>query len=483
MKMPDENNSTIYIEYSTEVFPPTNWQSLKEYALDFKVTNSGIFRTPQLELNLKNRNGRFTGNGDITIQTAKLLRIRANVRGITDTLFYGRVRPFTSTNKSKREVLNVSASGLVTQKLLWDKITHEYLTEQNESSTERTMKQVIEHMLTHPDSDPEGTRGDLGVSLVTDSGNITTEPAGHNFDKQTLLDAIKQICEYIGYAGYEEISGSALNLHLYPYGWQPANPAITIPTSPQEIIEREYTVDDPIYNHIYVFASPQICFPDSDRYTERGMEKGYWTANNATTTITDEIINRINKKCVKLTKPDGTSNRIDATLDLTVDFPTGINIKDRGITDLIFDFYSCRPDLNCPEGDLNITIYDSENRFLTWGCGAHSLIADDEFWRSYNIPLGMFVNGIWKKAPTHEEAGMTEETTFYGTPAARWNGNASHWNTFNWIIKKIRFRNAAMGYSGAITTRLDGLHFEGAIEVNPILDSSLAAFDQPSIDD
>ena len=470
--MPDENNPTIYIEYSDEAFPPTNWQSLKEYALDFKVTNSGIFRTPQLDLNLKNRNGRFTGNDDITIQTAKLMRVRADVRDVIDTLFYGRVRPFTSSNKSKREVLNISASGLVTQKLLWDTITKNYLKEQNEGETERTMKQVIEHMLSHPDSDPEGTGGGTGVTLVTDSGDITTVTAKHNFDRENLLDAIKQICEYLGYAGYEEVSGSALNLHLYPYGWQTTNPAITIPTAPQEIIEREYTVDDPIYNYIMLWAGTQIAYPDSDRFTERGVEKGYWSAGNAETTVADSTEQvQVNNKNIKITKGN---DDLYAILDLSSTFPSGLDIKDKGITDLCFWLYVDRDEyspslrfepsfgLEDTNGDRIgfklIPTYHEANKQMSYRLPLAKIVGDNyEYWRIHRNEIAF----IWDRP--------------------YWNQYPE--TTFNWKIKKIIILAA---FSGVTQTKfrayyIDGLHFEGAIECNPIRDPSLASSDATSI--
>ena len=58
--MTDENNPDIYIEYSNEAFPPINWTSLLNNAIDFKTKNSGIMKTPELTLTLKNKNGKFT---------------------------------------------------------------------------------------------------------------------------------------------------------------------------------------------------------------------------------------------------------------------------------------------------------------------------------------------------------------------------------------------------------------------------------------
>jgi hypothetical protein len=465
--MPDENNPTIYIEYSDEAFPPSSWESLKEYALDFKVTNSGIFRTPLAELILKNTSGRYTGNGSLTLEPHKLLRIRADVRGTIDTLFYGRIANLESSSKRKKaEKLTITARGM-TQKLLQDTIDKQYLDEQEQEAEDRTMKQVIEDLLTTPDSGFS-----TGITLVTDSGDITTVKAKHNFDRTTLLDAIKKICEYIGYVGYEEVSGSNINLHLYPYGWQATNPAITIPANEEDrknILERDFSRSlDELYNHIFVWADVIKYFPNLDKFTENAVENGYWTANNDETTVTDENGDRINNKWVKIAKLTGIIPHTDAILDLTSLFPDGLDIDNKHLTALVFDYYVYEP-----QGDINITLYDTNDDFITWHGLAHGACCDNEWWYIYDIPLG-------KDHHLTTTPNMTEYTVFIGAGQNVWHIPQN--GSFNWIIKKIRFRQYVHAYQGkAFTTRIDGLHFEGSIPVNPIENPELTASDQTSI--
>jgi len=485
--MTDENNPDIYIEYSAEAFPPSNWETLKTYALEFNVKNSGISKIPEATLVLKNTGGRYTGGGSLTLGLHKLLRIRADVRGTIDTLFYGRTTtPETNNKDDKREILTVTARGIIGQKLLRDSITKKYLEEQNTSGfkdlptgeTEWTMRAIIKHLLWKPD-----TTYDTGITLATDAGDITTVKAKHNFDRETLLDAVQKVCEYIGYGGYEEISGSALNLCLYPYGWEPTNPAITIGQDSDDlgnqVLERSFekTVDE-LYNHIMIWAASQIMYPDSDRFTENGVSKGYWTALNSNTTVSDETINRINQKCIKIINISGGAPTPDVLLDLTSVFPNGLNVANKLITKLVFDFFG-QDDYGNADGELHITLRDTQTPYcyVTWRGAWHLQICDDTHWATYTVPLGDIKNGVFIRPPHGHNLTELDEG-WSGDGQNNWSEH-SHIGApedFNWIITKIRLRGLPK------TSRIDGLHFEGAIPVNPIEDPSLAATDPTSID-
>ena len=353
--MTDENNPDIYVEYSAEAFPPTNWEDLKTYAVSFNVKNSGTLKTPEATLILKNTSGRYTGNGSLTLALNKIVRIRADVRGTIDTLFYGRIaNPDTKNEKQKSEFLTVTCRGM-TQKLLNDSITHNYLDEQTATTYDRTMKQVIEDLLVNTDTGEAS-----GITLVTDSGDITTVKAKHNFDRETLLDAIKKITEYIGYTGYEEIVGSAINLNLYPYGWQATNPAITIEQEidnlGNQVIERRFSKSvDEIYNHIYVWGGTPINYPDSDRFTENGYAKGWWTAG-AGCTVSDDTTNKyVNLNSIKIVA--SATFTAEATLNLIPTFgASGLDIRTRKLTQLNFWLQQTRSSF------YKITLIDTSNR-------------------------------------------------------------------------------------------------------------------------
>lgn len=458
--MADENNPDIYVEYSAETFPPNYWEDLKTYALEFNVKNSGTLKTPECTLTLKNTNGRYTGNGSLTLGLNKLMRIRADVRGTIDTIFYGRITiPDTKNEKKKSEFLTVTARGM-TQKLLNDSITRNYLEEQNIGKYDRTMKQVIEDLLVYTD-----TGEPSGITLGTDSGDITTVKAKHNFDRETLLDAIKKIIEYIGYTGYEEVVGSSINLNLYPYGWQATNPAITIGQETDnlgyQVIARSFSTSiDDIYNHICVYGGSPINYPTSDTFTENGVAKGLWTAGTGCTVSDDAVTRYVNLNSIKIVAQ--VNAQVEATLTLIPVFgANGLNLKAKKITHLNFW-------LNQPVGyAYTITLIDTSNREISYKPNKGIEVNPIGGWRSEQVQMGnLSSNG------EYQNQGI--DTWFwYG----KWWGDTA----FDWQhLAKIKFQDGTSG-SGSITVNIDGLCFTGFIESDPRKDPTLAATDATSI--
>ena len=448
--MADENNPTMYIEYGDSL------DSLLNYAMEVTVRNSGIFKTPECTLQLKNTDGKYTGNGTLTLALWKRLRIRADVRETIDTLFDGKIWNLQSKiDDKKREILTVTARGQ-SQKMLMDTITKKYLDEQNEGVADRTMKQVIDHFLANPDSG-ENT----GLTLVTDSGAITTTKAKHNFDRAALLDAIKQICEYIGYGGYEE----GTNICLYPYGWQAATPAITVSeetdNNGNQVLEREYNLSrDELYNHICVWAPPQIAYPDRDRFTEGAVAKGFWTTDANHITDDTEIV-KVNQKSVKFWMDGFQGGKPSATLDMSSIFPSGLDPKDKNLQTIVFWWWIDVQGINygCPA----IYLEDINGKKIYYVVGGYANGHPTNQWRQYKISLGNpTIDGNYERPMIHDSAtnNMWQKID----------------DDFNWKIKKIRF------YTETITVRIDGLHFEGSVPINPITDPTLAATDPSSIE-
>jgi hypothetical protein len=457
--MTDENNPDIYVEYSAEAFPPTNWENLKTYAVSFNVKNSGTLKTPEATLILKNTSGRYTGNGSLTLALNKILRIRADVRGTIDTLFYGRIaNPDTKNEKQKSEFLTVTCRGM-TQKLLNDSITHNYLEEQNTGKVTRTIKQVIEDLLVNTDTGEAS-----GITLVTDTGLIITEIARHNFERETLLDAIKKITEYIGYTGYEEVVGSAINLNLYPYGWQATNPAITIEQEidnlGNQVIERRFSKSvDEIYNHICVYGGSPINYPDSDRFTENGVFKEWWTAGTGSTVTDDATYKKVNSKSIAILAP--TVGEPVATLTLIPTFgANGLDLKARKITHLNFwirqlaGYY------------YTVTLIDTSLREISY-CPRKPQSANSGDWLSEQIQVAH----VASTADAEYQNQGIDTWFWYG----KWVGNTA----FDWShLAKIKFTGSA---AGGATLYIDGLCFTGFIEADPRKDPSLAAQDATSI--
>jgi len=466
--MTDENNPTIYVEYSNDAFPPATWWSLLDNAIKFKIKNSGIMKTPELTLTLKNKNGEYTGGGSPTLTLNKILRVRADVRGTIDTLFYGRMtEPPSNQDQEKREILTITARGML-QKLLNDTITKNYAKEQQENVADRSMKQVIEHFLATPDSGYS-----TGISLVTDSGDITTVKTKHDFNRASLLEAIQQICEYISYAGYEEVSGSNINVNLYPYGWQATDPVITINENDDgtyKVLEREFSKGnlDDVYNHLFIWGmNCRGAYPQGDYCTEGGVALGYWTALNGECTVTDEPTEKkVNNKSIKITKVAGTLTNMGATCT----FPAVISVTTNKLTYLSFLLKSTSDVLY-----LKIHLIDGANKEITW---IQSLtLGSQQYaggWVVLNIPLGTIYRD--KGYMTWHEREVAPEVT----PTDVWYAGVGV--NFNWEnVTKVKFDVDYIDASQACTWYIDGLHFEGAIAINPILDTGLQVYDSTSI--
>jgi len=468
--MTDENNPDIYIEYSNEAFPPATWWSLLDNAINFKVKNSGILKTPELTLTLKNKNGQYTDPTNypaLFLALNKIFRVRADVRGTIDTLFYGRMtEPPSKQDQEKREILTITARGML-QKSLNDTITKNYAKEQQENVADRSMKQVIEHFLATPDSGYA-----TGISLVTDAGDITTVKAKHDFNRTSLLEAIQQICEYISYAGYEEVSGSAINVNLYPYGWQATNPAITINENDDgvyKVLEREFSKGnlDDVYNHLFIWGmNCRGAYPQGDYCTEEGVALGYWTPLNAECTVADETTEKkVNNKSIKITKATGSLT----TMGAICTFPTTISVTTNKLTFLSFLLKASKDDLY-----LQIHLFDGVN-WIHWRQSLY--IGNQKYtggWIVLNIPLGTIYRDkgymTWHEREVAPEVIPTD--TWYAAVGAN----------FNWEnVQKVKFDIIYIDPALSCTWYIDGLHFEGAIAANPILDTGLQVYDSTSI--
>lgn len=463
--MPDENNPVIYVEYSADAFPPTNWTDLKTYAVDFNVKNSGILKTPECTLTLKNTNGRYTGNGTLTLGLNKILRIRTDVRGTIDTLFYGRIAPLDSKNeKQKNEYLTVTARGML-QKLLNDSITHNYLDDKNIGIYDWNMKQVIESLLVYTDSGEAS-----GITLYTDPSfpELTTVKAKHNFDRESLLDAIKKIAEYVGYTGYEEVHEPEICLYLYPYGWQPTNPAITIGQEADnlgnQVIKRGRSINpDDIYNHICVQGGSSIYYPDSDRFTENGVSgvgKGWWTAGAGCTVSDDATAKQVNSNSIKILA--SANAQVKATLNLIPTFgASGLNTKTKKLSHINFWLYRCG-------SGYEIMLTDTSNRYITYQTSDFEVVSNPPAsnWRSEQVQIGQLLNNEYQNL-------RIEDAFWYG----RWYGNPD----FDWQqVANITYRGGTRDI-GTLSENLDGFCFSGWIVSDPIKDPTLAATDAASI--
>jgi len=445
--MVSENNPNLYIDYNEGAFhPTTGWVDLLPYTIDFNTKAAGILRLSEATLTLKNTDGRFTDGGSESLKLYKLLRIRADVRDEIDQLFYGRITEPDAENKKKQEYITVKARGFF-QKLVQDTITKKYLEEENMGVADRSMNDVINHFLANPDS---GVNTNI---ILATTGDITTIKAKHNFDREWLLDAIKRICQFVGYDGYEFVNApySTLHLVLLPYGTNPAAPAITIP---QTAIDRNWlrSIED-IKNYIFMWISAQLYYPHDDYTTESGVAKGYWTALGGCSVADIPDLNKANFNSVLVTKPEGV-----AVMEALDTFPLAIDLEARLITALEFYLYSTAG----IEDTLQVILHDSVGETIMWESGVpHAYRSEGDGWTFYSLPLS------------------SESKIHTGLVWDRWR-YAGGSSTFNFILAKMEV-SSSIGTAYSAQWKIDALHFLSGMTNNPIENEMLRVKDDDSI--
>jgi hypothetical protein len=280
------------------------------------------------------------------------------------------------------------------------------------------------------------------------------------------LEAINKIADYVGYAGYEEVIGSAINLNLYPYGWQTTDPTITITTA----IEREYetSIDDGFGNHIFVKGTPQAAYPSRDFYCEGGVAKGYWAALNGECALADDTVEHVvNDKSVKITKSAGSQTEIGATLT----FPLCVDINEKKLKKLCLA-------LKTSYGTEFMRIILQDNwspvRRISWLTTVS--LANRKYengWAYFDLPLAIYRTNQFSNWHVREVDEYPHKDT--------WGVDYGSEGGFNWKLLKLTIK-AVVPAAQALTWNIDGLHFEGSVPADPIEDTSLPAVDQPSID-
>jgi len=209
-----------------------------------------------------------------------------------------------------------------------------------------TFRKVINDFLVVPDSG-----FDTGFTVDADTGgNIDNViDASCTFERQTLLDAIRMICDRIGYDGYID-TDAELNKKVFLRPYDKASTAtITVP-----YVDFEWnsgSLDD-VVNYVLVWGGVDEGVPKYDRFTEYGVSKyspaiwnvEIWYGENGTATIQD-VTNlslgidewrdsegngvAVNDYCVKAEVTDTTfTNRLVAVLEPSLNDNSGVSTFD-----------------------------------------------------------------------------------------------------------------------------------------------------------
>lgn len=268
--MPDENNPIIVVEY----YDGDNWVNLLSDTREFTVEHSGILSVPTATLNLFNKDGKYYQKGMYSsayssddyatgpILQNSPLRIKADVRGVEDLIFYGRVVELGGLFKDyQSNWIDVVCQEDPTLKLLNDTITKDY--------TDTASKTAIEDFLANPDS-----KENPGITLETDDGAITLSIYPRNLERTSLLEAIRYVAEEIHYDGYMDTQNSELIFKLI--GQDPTNPYITL-NHPYITLKPEVDLKE-MKNVIFVSGGTDAGIPrDGDYYFTENHPAGIWT--------------------------------------------------------------------------------------------------------------------------------------------------------------------------------------------------------------
>lgn len=274
-----EDNPDVVISY----WDGDSWEPLTAYARSFHIQDAGLLKIPTATVEIF--------NPEVLPSKNDRLRIWVDTTGVSYMPFYGKIKnieltPILGTTNKKNYSLVVYG---LEKRLKNDTISWKYASEDSADGDLWTFKDVIEDFLVLPDSGY-----DTGMTLVTDSGDILNHVATYpiDFERTSLLDALRRIAESIGYDGYTYITGEgagSANIKFVGLGTLAASPVTTL-TDPF-VSEPKLIEDiDEIRNYILIWGGVDQGYPsDADKYTERPIAKyspSLWEALDEET-ITD----------------------------------------------------------------------------------------------------------------------------------------------------------------------------------------------------
>lgn len=332
MGTPD--NPDIWIQWYDSGVP--GWKNLFPKTHQWITRDGGLRKSPLAEVVLVNPS-ELPSYYD-------LFRINADIRGVQDQVFYGRVFDVEKGFVPGRKKIGVliTALGLEGAKLNRDTITRKYQDEQDarKPETKWTFKDMIIDFLDVPDSgysvwDVPGGQT-KAYRLDTDSGPITNAIyGGMNFGQQSLLDAFRRIAEFLAYDGYVYIDPSTdkARVKFVQVGTLGASPSVTL-QEPFLGFVWKGTIR-PVKNYILVKGGADIGLPhDKDKWTERGYSKytpKIWSPYDSGDTVSDDnTANRvkINEYSLKLHSPDYTAH-MGCILNLPNAGHSSLDLKNR----------------------------------------------------------------------------------------------------------------------------------------------------------
>jgi len=438
VKMPSENDPTITVEYWDD-----SWKSLAAYAKSFTIKDAGVLNVPTADILLSNKDGHWT-SGASKIPYYSPIRLTADVRGVVDEIFLGHYLRHEGDFTRRKHNVRLKCKGYAL-KLLRDTITYPYHADDLNRGV-WTMKDVIEDFLGNPDSGH-----DTGITLIMDNGDILTERPVDDFDRETLLDALRSIAEKLNYDGYIYDSPPNLKLNFKAVGTIQANPSITL-EHPFVFIKPIGDAEE-IRNFILPWGDFEIGYPPSlDRWTEiHDRWANLWTPDSGCT-VSTFATGMAGAGSIKVSNTMG--NNVGATLDISKDPDYSyIDCSDGRFNQISMWLYNGFSKEIVPTTDL----IDDLGNVIRRGPG----LLDHDY---PSIPKEK-----WPKWSQVIGPDLTIRDTPYG---GFWNKDWFYvtGSSFTWKVKKVKIWMGATNTEAAYIL-IDGLHFAGGVRINPLLNA------------
>jgi hypothetical protein len=449
------------------------WINITPYVKQWTVDDAGIQKVPTLTALLRSS---YSNLSALLTSHHKPIRVLI-APDLTNyyRIFYGNIwhphdgEPVTGTVDHLQ--LALDARG-VAQRLADDEVSYDYWGEQAGAypTTLWTYLTMLRDILLQPDSGY-----DTGIAVDYGAGAITNAvDSSATFKSQTILDAVRAICDRIGYDGYTELNVNTPTLYLRPFGSTASVASLVQPFTKSNFDAG--SLDD-VINYVTVKGGTDIGMPIGDRFTELAISKyspAIWSVHiyNGTGNTTLNDYTNAQFTDVKLGAGSwsvkGRVQTVDSfamylELDPTLNAGSGVynfDCQDR-LTWLTFDVMHI---VSSPAGAackfFFVYLTDgSGNRIRYWWRCANSYLLQPSTPYHVEIPVG-------PQAQT--KIGLFRSTDTGGT----WIYDDAGFTTFDWSdVVKIRF-HSVINTMDSIATKdwglvIDNLQFLGGYEIDP----------------
>jgi hypothetical protein len=453
-----------------------SWINISPYVKQFTVEDSGIQKVPTATVMLRSAYSNLTAL--LTSHHYPLRVLIAPDLVNYYRIFYGDIwhpqDADLTTGSTDRMSLTLDARG-ITQRLADDEISWDYWADQAAAypTTLWTYLSMLTDMLLQPDSGY-----DTGIAVDYAAGAITSAvDRAATFKGQTILDALRAVCDKIGYDGWTELNVNTPTIYLRPFGG-----TSSIATLTQPFLKCRWNAGslDDIVNYVTVKGGTDAGMPITDRFTEQAVSKymppiwsigvtdvnGNPVAGNTTLTDADNATFLTSKlgagtKCIR-----GTVQSVNGFIIYLELYPnnnggSGIGYFDckNRLQTLAFDIMhiGINPSsVACKKLDILLTDAAGHQIRYWWMC-ERSVMMQNGTCYHVEIPVGDATSTM--RLYGAEDRGFKWGFTY--------NGTDFDWST----VAKIRLESTINSADNLITKEwglsIDNMQFIGGYEIDP----------------